>query len=110
MLGQCQLEQGNLKDALGYFLKGLKVETTKATQAVALRYEIGKTYLSQGMHEDALKYLEEGTRIDPNFRDISTLLEITRNPKPPKSPSSKKNGLKRFLLASKPNEGKTPYL
>lgn len=78
MMGICALQNHDTENALQYFLRGLNSPNITAREAMALRYEIGAAYESDGRFGEASKFYEKVFEWDQTFRDVKERVERTR--------------------------------
>jgi tetratricopeptide (TPR) repeat protein len=70
MIGMCQASLGRLDEALATFQRALGKPRLDESARLALMYETGKVYESQGRKEDALKLYNAILAKDPGFADV----------------------------------------
>ncbi|MBC7794174.1 MAG: hypothetical protein H7Z43_10740, partial [Clostridia bacterium] len=78
MMGICALQNHDTEHALAYFLRGLNAPNIIAREAMALRYEIGAAYESDGRYGEAVKFYEKVNEWDATFRDVRERLSRGR--------------------------------
>src|SRR5205823_8603299 len=76
MMGQCEIERGNIEAAIGCFQKGLALPGLTAEAKRALSFELGAAYESAGMTGEALEQYGNIHAEDPGYRDMAE--RITR--------------------------------
>ena len=78
MIGLCQLEKGQITEAIGAFKKGLYVDGITDRETLSLYFELGAAYQRLGDPREALYYFEKVQKRDPRFRGIEALVEQLR--------------------------------
>jgi tetratricopeptide (TPR) repeat protein len=78
MIGLCQLEKGQITEAIGAFKKGLYVDGITDRETLSLYFELGAAYQRLGDSREALYYYEKVQKRDPRFRGIDALVEQLR--------------------------------
>lgn len=78
MIGLCQLEKGQITEAIGAFKKGLYVDGITDRETLSLYFELGAAYQRLGDPREALYYYEKVQKRDPRFRGIDALVEQLR--------------------------------
>jgi tetratricopeptide (TPR) repeat protein len=79
MIGLCQLEKGQITEAIGSFKKGLYVDGITVRETLSLYFELGSAYQKLGDPREALYYYEKVQKRDPRFRGIDALVEQLRS-------------------------------
>jgi tetratricopeptide (TPR) repeat protein len=85
MIGQIQIEHGELDKAAEAYVKGLHAQQKTVEQEMVLYYDLGNVYEMKSNAEEALYYFQKIARRDPGFRDVKDRIEAL-------SPGSKKEG------------------
>ena len=75
MIGLCLMDKGDFSTAEKYFQKGLGTKSINSQETVGLSYELGVAQMASGKKSDAIKTFTQVYNLDPNFRDIATLLK-----------------------------------
>ncbi len=73
LLGMCFREKGLMDDAITWFKKALDEKGRKSEEYLAVKYELVVTYKSKENKKEALEIVDEISKINPNYRDISDL-------------------------------------
>ncbi|MCK5003660.1 MAG: tetratricopeptide repeat protein [Candidatus Aminicenantes bacterium] len=73
LLGMCFREKGLMDDAITWFKKALDDKGRKSEEYLAVKYELVVTYKIKENYKDALEVIDEISKINPNYRDISDL-------------------------------------
>ncbi|MDQ3037557.1 MAG: tetratricopeptide repeat protein, partial [Myxococcota bacterium] len=87
MIGLCQLEKGEVSDAIGQFKKGLYVENKTDREELGLYYELGRAYELLHDPKEALYYLEKVRKRDPSFRNVNDRIIALTRPSPAAAPA-----------------------
>lgn len=90
--GLCYREAGRSKEAVKIFEKALSTPSVQASHHLGLQYELGKTLQMLGKKSEALDYFHAVQEADPEFHDVSVLvqrLEGRKSREPQKSKSRK---------------------
>src|SRR5690606_38918386 len=74
LLGLCLLQMGRADEALARFQEGLASESIRPSEAVALRYEIGRAYEEIGQWGDAFLFYQKAHAMQAGFRDVAERL------------------------------------
>jgi tetratricopeptide (TPR) repeat protein len=78
MIGLCNLEKGQVTEAIGHFKKGLYVEGITERESLSLYFELGQAYERLNDPREALYYYEKVIKRDPRFRNIEQRIEALR--------------------------------
>jgi tetratricopeptide (TPR) repeat protein len=70
MMGQIQIERGNVNEAIDAFMRGLHAQVRSPEQEMMLSFEIGSAYEVKKMSKEALSYYQRVLRRDPGYRDV----------------------------------------
>jgi tetratricopeptide (TPR) repeat protein len=70
MIGQIQLERGNINEAIDAFMRGLHAQVRTPDQEMMLSFEVGSAYELKKMPKEALSYYQRVLRRDPSYRDV----------------------------------------
>jgi tetratricopeptide (TPR) repeat protein len=70
MIGQIQMERGNVNEAIDAFMRGLHAQVRTPDQEMMLCFEIGSAYEVKKMTKEALSYYQRVLRRDPSYRDV----------------------------------------
>jgi tetratricopeptide (TPR) repeat protein len=70
MIGSCQSALGRFEEAVATLRRALDKPGLEEGEQLALHYEIGKTFESQGRRAEALEVFNDILRRDPGFADV----------------------------------------
>ncbi|MBI5588011.1 MAG: tetratricopeptide repeat protein [Deltaproteobacteria bacterium] len=70
-LGLCAVSEGNAHEAIGFYLKGLKVEGRSDSERMGMMYELALAYEAAGDGNEADKLFNAIYDIDPGYREVS---------------------------------------
>ncbi len=87
MVGLCQLEKGDVADAIGSFKKGLYVEHKTDREELGLYFELGRAYELLHDPKEAIYYFEKVRKRDPAFRNVNDRIIALTRPSAPESAS-----------------------
>ena len=98
MMGMCAIDLGRPSDATAHFKQALSVPDLDADQQMAVRYDLGRAFQSQGQLQEALESFMLVIASDADFCDVQNLVvkleEAIRNgtTAPPVPSSSDEEG------------------
>jgi tetratricopeptide (TPR) repeat protein len=78
MIGLCNLEKGQVTEAIGHFKKGLYVEGINERESLSLYFELGGAYERLNDPREALYYYEKVVKRDARFRNVEQRIEALR--------------------------------
>jgi pentatricopeptide repeat protein len=87
MVGLCQLEKGDVADAIGSFKKGLYVEHKTDREELGLYFELGRAYELLHDPKEAIYYFEKVRKRDPAFRNVNDRIIALTRPSAPETTS-----------------------
>lgn len=85
MVGLCQLEKGDVADAIGSFKKGLYVEHKTDREELGLYFELGRAYELLHDPKEAIYYFEKVRKRDPAFRNVNDRIIALTRPSAPEA-------------------------
>ncbi len=83
MIGLCQIEKGDLPEAIVHFKKGLYAETKTDREELGLYFELGNAYELLRDPKEALYYYQKVEKRDATFRDVLRRIQNLAQPQPP---------------------------
>lgn len=85
MIGLCQIEKGDLPEAIAHFKKGLYAETKTDREELGLYFELGNAYELLHDPKEALYYYQKVQKRDPTFRDVNGRIHNLAAPQAPQN-------------------------
>ncbi len=76
-LGHCAMAQADPSDAIGYYLKGLKIEGAAEQERKGMMYELALAYEAAGEAEEAAQLFRAIYDIDPEFREVGEKVRLS---------------------------------
>jgi pilus assembly protein FimV len=81
MIGLCNVERGNLADAIVHFKKGLAAAHKSEREELGLYFEIGHAHELKGEASEAILCYEKVKKRDPNFRGVDERIRALSKPR-----------------------------
>ncbi len=83
MIGLCQIEKGDVPEAIAHFKKGLYADTKTDREELGLYFELGNAYEMLHDPKEALYYFQKVQKRDPGFRDVGGRIQNLAAPQIP---------------------------
>ncbi|MDP9034407.1 MAG: tetratricopeptide repeat protein [Myxococcota bacterium] len=82
MIGNIQMERGNVDEAIEAFLRALQAPDRTKDQDASLSYELGSAFEAKRLTKQALEYFQRAARLVPAFRDIQERIRRLQRAEP----------------------------